>query len=63
MINLLASTSKLLFTMDGHYGNIKKTFGFSLPNAFKGWIGDTNKTLQARILNKKKLIQLSTKEL
>ena len=63
MINLLVSTSKLLFTMDGHYGNMKKTFGFSLPDTFKDWIGDTDKSLKVRILNKKKLPQLSTKEL
>ena len=47
IINLLISISKLLFTIDRHYGNMKKTFGFCLPNAFKGWISDTDKTLQA----------------
>ena len=43
MKNTLTTTSKLIFALDDHIGNMKKTYGFSLPEAFQGWMGKQTK--------------------
>ena len=63
MKNILFTTSKIFFKLDGYLRNMKRSYGFNLPIAFEGLIGEIEVTVQVRILNKKKLPSLKIKDL
>ena len=63
MKNVLFNGSRIFFYLDGQIGSMNKRHGFKLPASFEGLLGETESTVQFRVLNKKKLHMLKTKEL
>ena len=60
---ILYTASKLLYNMNRHLRNMKRTYGFQLPTVLEGLLSKTERAAQVKKLNKKKLQSIKNKDL